>query len=51
MSLQGRAEQGLYRYEGSFVCELAGRYGFAVRVIPFHDNLASFAELGLIAWA
>jgi starch phosphorylase len=51
MSLQGRTEQGPYRYEGSFICELAGRYGFAVRVVPFHENLTSFAELGLIAWA
>jgi glycogen phosphorylase len=51
MSLQGRTEQGLYRYEGKFVCELAGRYGFAVRIVPFHENLNSFAELGLIAWA
>jgi starch phosphorylase len=51
MPLQGRAEQGLYRYEGSFMCELAGRYGFAVRVVPFHDNLTSITELGLIAWA
>ncbi len=51
MTLQGKAAGGGLSYEGTFVCELAGRYGFAVRVIPFHDNLSSFAEMGLIAWA
>ncbi len=51
MTLKGEAEGGRYRYEGSFVCELAGRYGFAVRVVPSHENLTSFAEMGLIAWA
>jgi starch phosphorylase len=51
MTLEGKADQGRYRYEGSFDCELAGRYGFAVRVVPSHPNLTSFAEMGLIAWA
>jgi starch phosphorylase len=51
MTLQDKTEQSLYRYEGSFDCELAGRYGFAVRVVPSHQNLTSFAEMGLIAWA
>jgi starch phosphorylase len=51
MDLQGEAQGGRYSYEGTFVCELAGRYGFAVRVIPSHPNLTSFAEMGLIAWA
>ncbi|MEX0790519.1 MAG: hypothetical protein WD178_07070, partial [Actinomycetota bacterium] len=48
---QGKADGGRFSYEGTFVCELAGRYGFAVRVIPAHENLSSFAEMGLIAWA
>ncbi len=48
---KSKDDPGRYRYEGTFVCELAGRYGFAVRVIPSHQNLTSFAEMGLIAWA
>jgi starch phosphorylase len=51
MTLQDKTDQSLYRYEGSFDCELAGRYGFAVRVVPSHQNLTSFSEMGLIAWA
>lgn len=40
-----------YRYVGSFQCEVAGRYGFAVRVIPAHEDLATYAETGCITWA
>lgn len=39
------------RYTGSFACTQAGRYGFTVRVLPAHDDLASPVELGLAAWA
>jgi len=42
---------GSYRYAGSFACERAGRYGFAVRVVPSHPDLTTFAELGCVAWA
>jgi starch phosphorylase len=40
-----------YRYEGSFTCDRAGRYGFTVRVVPAHPDLSTFAELGRVAWA
>jgi starch phosphorylase len=39
------------RYEGSFVTQHAGRYGFTVRVVPQHADLVDSAELGLAAWA
>ena len=39
------------RYRGEFACEEAGRYGFTVRVVPSHEDLAASAELGRIAWA
>ncbi len=39
------------RYRGSFTCSRAGRHGFTVRVVPFHPDLPSPVELGLIAWA
>ena len=42
---------GRHRYTGSFVCERAGRYGFAVRVVPAHPDLTSIAELGRVTWA
>jgi starch phosphorylase len=47
----GGDAKNLHRYSGSFVCERAGRYGFAVRVVPSHPDLPTFAELGCVAWA
>lgn len=52
MGLVGtEGKPGQFRYRGMFACELAGRYGFNVRVVPSHPALASFAELGKITWA
>ncbi len=39
------------RYTGRFTCSNPGRYGFTVRVLPAHDDLATPVELGRIAWA
>ena len=36
---------------GSFVCDVAGRHGFIVRVVPSHADLPVPAEMGLVAWA
>jgi starch phosphorylase len=44
-------EDGRHRYEGSFVCERSGRYGYTVRVVPAHPDLASPAELARVTWA
>jgi glycogen phosphorylase len=41
---------GRVRYRGEFDCDTAGRYGFTVRVVPSHPDLASPLELGRIAW-
>ena len=43
------ADTGLWK--GSFVCDVAGRHGFTVRVMPCHADLPVPAELGLVAWA
>jgi glycogen phosphorylase len=52
LSLAGLGESpGQYRYTGAFTCERAGRYGIAVRVVPFHPDLAVPAETGCVAWA
>jgi starch phosphorylase len=45
------SEPSARRYAGSFPCDQAGRYGFAVRVVPSHPDLTTFAELGCVAWA
>ena len=45
------AAAGRYSFRGGFPLEVAGRYGFSLRVVPNHPNLATFAELGRITWA
>lgn len=50
MTLSGIADgDGQYHYKGAFTCATAGRYGFAVRVVPSHPDLGAPAELGLVA--
>jgi starch phosphorylase len=38
-------------YEGSFDATSPGLYGFAVRVLPAHEDLGNPMDLGLVAWA
>ncbi len=38
------------RYRGEFTCDDAGRYGFTVRVVPAHPDLAASAEMGRVVW-
>ena len=42
-------ESGRWRYEGSVALLKTGQVGFTVRVLPWHELLASPAEFGLIA--
>src|SRR3954470_14873669 len=49
MDRVGDAENGLHRYETKLHLRRTGSYGYAVRVFPKHELLASTAELGLIA--
>jgi starch phosphorylase len=52
MSLDGPGDRrGEYRYQGAFACSQAGRYGFTVRVVPSHPDLATPAETGCVTWA
>jgi glycogen phosphorylase len=51
MELAGRNGEGLTHYKGEFACGHTGRYGFTVRVLPAHPDLATPVELGRIAWA
>ncbi|MFP5578173.1 MAG: alpha-glucan family phosphorylase [Acidimicrobiia bacterium] len=46
-----RVDDSRVRYRGSFSCDAAGRYGFTVRVVPVHEDLAASAEMGRVAWA
>jgi starch phosphorylase len=42
---------GWWRYATDVTSGLAGTFGFTARVVPRHHDLASFAEVGLVAWA
>ncbi|MGH2734210.1 MAG: hypothetical protein ACRDKZ_01410, partial [Actinomycetota bacterium] len=47
----GESIDGIQNNSGEFAADAAGLYGFAVRVIPSHTDLASTMDLGLITWA
>ena len=49
MDLAGSSADDGHHYRGSFTCNTAGRYGFAVRVVPNHADLGNPADLGLAA--
>jgi len=44
-------KDGMTTWEGSFRCDVAGRHGFTVRVVPSHPDLPVPAEMGCITWA
>jgi starch phosphorylase len=50
MEVQG-SSNGIHAYRGTMVCQYAGRYGFALRVVPGHYALPHHLIPGLILWA
>jgi len=52
MELKGSGPTtGTTLWEGSFVCDVAGRHGFTVRVLPSHEDLQFPLEMGCVTWA
>jgi glycogen phosphorylase len=51
MAPAGATDADHVRYEGTFACSQAGRYGFTVRVVPRHADTVGVTDLGLAAWA
>lgn len=43
-----RSEGGQYHYAATTTMENAGPYGYAVRVVPMHADMACFTEMGLV---
>ena len=39
-----------YLYKGRIQCPTSGRWGYALRALPNHTDLASRYEMGLISW-
>jgi starch phosphorylase len=50
MNSNERQDNGPYGYQGSFVCNQSGQYGFAIRVLPRHANFVSPFASGLMRW-
>jgi len=48
VAMEAEGETGVWA--GELVCATAGRYGYTVRVVPHHEDLGSFAELGRVVW-
>ena len=51
MTYQADLGGGDYLFEGTLTLEQAGLHGYTIRALPFHEDLHSPHELGLIAWA
>jgi|LSQX01.3.fsa_nt_gb starch phosphorylase len=51
MSFIKQTFEGDYEYEGSIAFETAGDYKYTFRVFPYHVDLNSKFEMGLIKWA
>ena len=41
---------GMYWFTGYIKCDISGRHGIAIRVLPNHEELNNPHELGLITW-
>jgi starch phosphorylase len=46
----GQIAEGLYVYQGKLPCSSSGQYGYALRVLPKHPDLANPLTTGLITW-
>jgi starch phosphorylase len=41
---------GKYIFTGAITCQTSGRHGYALRIVPHHDDLGNPFEMGLILW-
>jgi starch phosphorylase len=41
---------GSYSFAGAIACETSGRMGYALRLVPAHEDLGHPFEMGLILW-
>jgi starch phosphorylase len=50
MSHNGMHEGSAWTFSGRISCRSSGQYGFAVRVLPKHADLANLFQPGLVSW-
>jgi starch phosphorylase len=51
MELQGDKGNNIYHYRGSIHMDTGGEYGYTFRILPYHSELVSEYDVGLIKWA
>jgi len=51
MSAKGQPQGTVWEFEATTICRQSGRFGYSARVLPFHPELVTPFELGLIRWA
>jgi starch phosphorylase len=42
--------ESTYRYNGAIPCRYSGHYGYALRIVPSHPELAARYHVGLLYW-
>jgi starch phosphorylase len=50
MSHNGAHDGNTWIFKGAILCRSSGQHGFAVRVLPKHEDLANPFEPGLVCW-
>ena len=50
MSHNGAHDGASWTFQGTIPCRASGQHGFAVRVLPKHEDLANLFEPGLVCW-
>jgi starch phosphorylase len=51
MSAVGQPLNGVWEFAATTICRQSGRFGYSARVLPFHPELVTPFEPGLICWA
>ena len=51
MEYRGELGSGTYLFEGTLALKETGLHGYTVRALPYHEDLQSPYELGLVTWA
>ena len=50
-NIKPTSEVAAYLFEGTLTLKQTGLHGYTVRALPYHEDLQSPHELGLITWA
>jgi starch phosphorylase len=50
MNFTRHETDGDHWFEGAVPCQVSGRNGYAIRVVPCHEDLADRYDQGLVVW-